>query len=268
MCRLFACAGQLSEQETIASLKAFRRIAKLGVIPPVPNIKRGHTEGWGLVAYKNGEIVYEKKRKAVAFRDPEFLYSLPRLGKRLPDTIIAHVRKMTYGMVASRNNHPFVFGPYSFAHNGSVDGTESIPLKSYFKDNIKGTTDTERFFSYFLQLLYARPKCTTADVQACFKKLIEYIHKHHSYTAINIVLSNSTHVWAYRDYNPENELVKKYNLGSYFTLYYALRRKKTLFVSSEKMVLPGVKWHLLENKHGIEFNIKTHAVKAFDWTSS
>lgn len=266
MCRLFACAGMFSEKEVIATLKAFRRIAKLGVIPPVPGIKRGHTEGWGLVAYKNGDIVYEKKRKAIAFRDPELLYSLPRLARRQPDTIIAHVRKMTYGMVASRNNHPFVFGPYSFAHNGSVDETEKLPLKSYFKDNIKGTTDSERLFAYFLQRLYAKPNRETTDVQASFKKLIEYIHKHHSYTAMNIVLSNSTHLWAYRDYNPENELVKKYDLASYFTLYYALRKGKTLFVSSEKMELPGVKWHLLGNKQGIIMNIKTHALQTFDWS--
>ena len=267
MCRLFACAGKLSSPDVIASLKEFRRLAKLGVIPPVPNIKRGHTEGWGLVAYRNGEIVYEKKRKAFAFRDPELLHSIPRLAKRQPDVVIAHVRKMTYGMVASRNNHPFVFGPYSFAHNGSVDQTETIPLTSYFKDSIKGTTDSERLFAYFLQLLYSNKKQGSTEVRSCFKKLIAHIRKNLDYTAVNIVLANKTHLWAYRDYNPENALVKKYDLGSYFSLFCGERRGREFFVNSEQMKLPGVKWRLLENRHGIEYTIKTRSMKELNWTS-
>lgn len=266
MCRLFVCAGNLSECDVVASLKEFRRVAKLGVIPPVPNIKRGHTEGWGVVAYRDRAIVYEKKRKAFAYRDPEFLYSIPRLAKRNPDIVMAHVRKMTYGMVASRNNHPFVFGPYSFMHNGSVDTAEKLPLKSYFLDSIKGTTDTERMFAYFLQLLYMKKKRGTPEVRVCLREMISHVRKSHDYAAMNIVLSTSTHVWAYRDYNPENALVNKYDLGSYFSLYYGVRRNGVVCISSEKMKLPGVAWKLLDNKHGIEFDLKTKTIRKFDWT--
>lgn len=268
MCRLFICAGKLSENEIITSLKAFRRISKLGAIPPVPNINRGHTEGWGLVAYKNADIVYEKKRKAFAFRDPEFLYSIPRLAERHPDIVIAHVRKMTYGMLATRNNHPFVFGNYSFAHNGSVDDTEKLPLKSYFKDSIKGTTDTERLFAYFLQLLYTKKKRTNAEVRSCFKQLLSHIHRHHDYTAMNIVLSNGKYLWIYRDYNPHNALVKKYDLESYFSLYYGTRKNGEIYASSEIMNVPGMKWQLLDNRHCIEFDLSAKKAHFLDWTKN
>lgn len=266
MCRLFASAGKLTENDVVVSLKEFRRVSKLGATPPVPNINRGHTEGWGLVAYKDGDTVYEKKRKAFAFKDPEFLYSIPRLAIRHPDIVMAHVRKMTYGMLASRNNHPFVFGPYSFAHNGSVDTTEKLPLKSYFKESIKGTTDSERLFAYFLQLLYAKKKRSVAEVRSCFKALISYIHKHHDYTAMNLVLSDSTHLWIYRDFNQKNALVKKYDLESYFSLYYGIREGSQLSACSERMKLKGIQWQLLDNKHGIEFDIKTRRSMLLDWS--
>lgn len=262
MCRLFACAGQLPVRTVISALKEFRRVAKVGAVPPVPNIKRGHTEGWGMVAYSHGAIVYEKRRKAFAFRDPEFLHSIPRLAARKADIVLAHVRKMTYGMVASRNNHPFVFGPYSFAHNGSVDRTEKLPLKSYFKDSIKGTTDTERVFAYFLQMLYARKSRKTSDVHNVFTRLIRTIRAHYDYVALNIVLASATHLWALRDYNPDNALVKKYDLASSFELFAGTHRNGALFICSEQMNLPRVTWRALENKEGIEYDVRTSVVRS------
>lgn len=263
MCRLFACAGQLSVRTVITALKEFRRVAKVGAVPPVPNIKRGHTEGWGMVAYSRGAIVYEKRRKAFAFRDPEFLHSIPHLAVRKPDIVVAHVRKMTYGMVASRNNHPFVFGSYSFAHNGSIDGTEKLPLKSYFKDSIKGTTDTERVFAYFLQMLYAQKRRTASTVHTVFKRLIHIIRARCDYVAMNFVFASDTHLWAMRDYNPSNSFVKKYDLTSSFELFIGRNQNGTLFVCSERMNLPRVTWRALENREGIEYAVRTRIIREF-----
>lgn len=266
MCRLFAYSGTPTEKETTSFLKKFQKLSRVGHVPKIKNISQGHTEGWGILAYSNGHIVYEKKRKGTAYSDAEYAPSIKNLSKRSPHLIIAHLRKITNGTVTSRNNHPFVHGNYSFAHNGSVDTTERIPLKGYFKDGVRGNTDTERIFAYLLQTLYEKnKKVTPAILRSSLKTVLRYIRKNHDYTCINCQLSDGRYVWAVRDYNSSNALVKSHKLKNYFSLFYG-KGKKSFALCSEKISLPGIRWHAFKNRECIEFDSKTHTIKHFDWS--
>lgn len=266
MCRLFAYVGEPTEKETISFLHKFQKMSHTGHVPKIKNIKQGHTEGWGMVAYSQGKIVYEKKRKGTAHTDPECKPSIINLSKRNPHVIIAHLRKITNGTITSRNNHPFVHGTYSFSHNGSVDATEHIPLKGYFRDGVRGNTDTERMFAYLLQLIYNHEPITPAVLRNSLRDLLRYIRKNHDYTCINCQLSDGRYLWVVRDFNPKNNLVKEHKLEHYFSLYYGLG-KKSFAVCSEQMDIPGVQWHLIKNRQCIEYDSQTKKMKVYHWNT-
>ena len=266
MCRLFAYVGNPTEKETVFFLNKFQRMSRTGHVPKIKNIKQGHTEGWGMVAYSNETIVYEKKRKGTAHTDAEFKPSTINLSKRSPHVIIAHLRKITNGTVTSRNNHPFVHGKYSFSHNGSVDDTEKIPLEGYFRDGVRGNTDTERMFAYLLQTIYRNNRVVTSEIlKKSLKTLLVYIRKNHEYTCVNCQLSDGRYLWVVRDFNPSNPLVKQHALENYFSLYYGIGTN-SFAVCSEKMDIPGIKWHLIKNRQCIQYDSKTKQMKIVDWS--
>jgi glutamine amidotransferase len=77
-------------------------------------------------------------------------------------TVVAHVRLASVGAVELRNSHPFLYGPWSFVHNGTLNdyerhrhALESL-IRPDLRTNIKGTTDSERCFHIFLSRLSSR----------------------------------------------------------------------------------------------------------------
>lgn len=71
---------------------------------------------------------------------------------------LAHVRAATNGGTRRDNCHPFVYGPWSFMHNGQVAGFNVIrrKMESYLCDELfhvrTGTTDSEMLFLLALQM--------------------------------------------------------------------------------------------------------------------
>jgi glutamine amidotransferase len=95
-------------------------------------------------------------------------------------TVVAHVRQASVGAVELRNSHPFLFGRWSFVHNGTLknfdqhrQSVESL-IRPDLRTNIRGTTDSERCFHLFLTRLSAR--CTldsTARLEDVARALAE-----------------------------------------------------------------------------------------------
>jgi predicted glutamine amidotransferase len=84
--------------------------------------------------------------------------------------VLAHVRAASTGMpVAETNCHPFVHGPYSFMHNGSIGGfahTRRLLRRSLSEaayDVIQGSTDSEHAFALFLDQLWPLPQELPAE---------------------------------------------------------------------------------------------------------
>ncbi len=74
-------------------------------------------------------------------------------------TLVAHVRQASMGNVAERNCHPFVYGRWMFAHNGTVVGFPAVreelraSLPTRFREHIQGDTDSEHAFFLILTRL-------------------------------------------------------------------------------------------------------------------
>jgi len=110
MCRLYASLGPTSPppQELID----FGALCTTGCAGP-------HADGWGLVAYDaSGRPSTVVKSLAPAASDP----LLPQTARALEGRplVVAHLRKRSNGGVVIENNHPFVHGRWTFAHNGTI----------------------------------------------------------------------------------------------------------------------------------------------------
>jgi len=111
-----------------------------------------HADGWGLALYEG--------RSVRTFLEPSAAASSPLAAFVRKNPIktllaVAHVRKRTRGPVSLSNTHPFVrelWGRhFTFAHNGTVRGIKSEPLRGRFRPI--GTTDSEHAFCALLNRL-------------------------------------------------------------------------------------------------------------------
>ena len=75
-----------------------------------------HPDGWGLAFYVGGEPQIARG-VAGAFEDEDFTNLCSFISS---ETVVAHVRKASVGALSLENTHPFAFGPWVMAHNGTV----------------------------------------------------------------------------------------------------------------------------------------------------
>ena len=111
-----------------------------------------HTDGWGLAFYHNSHPDVERRATA-ACEDLHFSATAERI---YTETVVAHVRLATVGQPTAVNSHPFAFGPWTFAHNGTLTGfdrlQESLIAETAPRLNAarEGTTDSEHAFYWLL----------------------------------------------------------------------------------------------------------------------
>ena len=113
---------------------------------------KSHPDGWGICSYLDGRPVLER-RAVAAFEDAHFSVTAERT---YAETVLAHVRMATVGAIRAENTHPFVHGPWSFAHNGTVTAfaalEESMAAETgpRLQTHRIGTTDSEQLFYWLL----------------------------------------------------------------------------------------------------------------------
>ncbi|HYI02504.1 class II glutamine amidotransferase [Hyalangium sp.] len=120
---------------------------------------REHKDGWGIAAY--GVESQPKVAHGVgpAHSDPDFHRVSSLVSSH---TVVAHVRLASVGAVELRNSHPFLYGHWSFVHNGTLKnfeqhrGAVEALIREDLRKNIRGTTDSERCFHIFLTQLASR----------------------------------------------------------------------------------------------------------------
>jgi glutamine amidotransferase len=116
-----------------------------------------NADGWGLAWYPDRSLALVKEPLqwgASAYTG--FLESYPNL---LSPLYIAHVRHgTTGGKPTHADTHPFAreLGgrPYCFAHNGTLEGFERLPLGRFHP---VGSTDSEHTFCHLLDRVARRP---------------------------------------------------------------------------------------------------------------
>lgn len=111
-----------------------------------------HPHGWGIAYYENGTPQVERRGTA-AFSDLHFSLAAERIYSR---TVLAHVRLATVGRSMIENTHPFAYGPWVFAHNGTIGAFEALErgmaqeVDESFLPLRRGTTDSELAFHWIL----------------------------------------------------------------------------------------------------------------------
>jgi glutamine amidotransferase len=125
-------------------------------------------DGFGVAWYSTDDV----SRGSCAFKFVTPAWSnqnLQNIGDHVSSNLIfAHIRAASSGhnpfekiSVSHENCHPFVFGRYTFMHNGGIPHFSKIKLKLLnlladpFFQEIKGSTDSEHIFALFLTVLYA-----------------------------------------------------------------------------------------------------------------
>ena len=113
---------------------------------------REHADGWGLASYSDGDLEVEH-RDTAAFEGIQFGVAVERIYAK---TVIAHVRRATVGGASAVNTHPFRYGRWTFAHNGTVSGFDRLKdqmareTSSRLQAFRRGTTDSEQSFLWIL----------------------------------------------------------------------------------------------------------------------
>jgi predicted glutamine amidotransferase len=105
-------------------------------------LSESHDSGWGVCAYPDvgSAAPLSERFPSAAYADSRFDAATEMRGR----IFNAHVRRATLGGLSDENTHPFEFGPYSFAHNGTILGFRNM-LRPGMGEPV-GQTDSECFF--------------------------------------------------------------------------------------------------------------------------
>ena len=192
MCRLIFISGKIDDSFKVEILKKFQRLAEDGEIPQ--GTEGGHKDGWGIVAYKKGQMILSAKKDTSAFVDPLFPKTIKKLGEKKTDAIIGHLRKASVGARSLKNTHPFIHGAYSFCQNGKIVNSEKISIKPKFRKLISGETDSERFFIYILQLLDEYEGSGAETIRGAIISAVNYVRNNFDFTALNMIFSDGNYI--------------------------------------------------------------------------
>ncbi len=146
--------------------------------------------GWGLVWYEEG--------RPWLYKDPgeaDKSKLLPILVSETPSaTLMAHVRKISKGVLKRANSHPFIYENWSFAHNGKIyDAPEwRKELRPKYRKIIAGETDSEIFFYKLLQAIEDRKGGVVEGIR-------DVVSRIKNFAAANFLLSDGESLYAYRD---------------------------------------------------------------------
>lgn len=200
MCRLFGFRAQSPSAVHRALLLETNALRRQSV---------EHPDGWGLAFWVGGKAEVARG-VARAFDDGEFEELCNFV---TADTVIAHVRKASVGGLSLENTHPFVAGPWVFAHNGTVPrfaeirGDVGSRLDAPTRDQLRGDTDSERLFALFLTFLAERrdpldPAVTLDDAFGALEDALGLVEEKctgfETAPALNVVVSNGRMLAAHR----------------------------------------------------------------------
>lgn len=261
MCRMLALTKKFPNNQRKETLTQFGLLAKTGLSPR--GISSGHRDGWGIISHTDGIITQSSKHKTDASKDPLYTQAIEKIYHQKSDLILAHLRKSSVGKVILQNVHPFLCDHWSLCHNGHIHQSKKIPLSHKSVSQIQGTSDTERFFFFLLDLLREHLP-TPKNNRTSILTAITHIQKHHPYIALNILLSNGKKLWVVREVNENSPEIQRQKALPYFALYAARdKQKKITALCSEKLIIPGSLWEPLPNHTLLELDLQTQAEKRY-----
>jgi len=137
---------------------------------------RAHPDGWGIGYYENDLPVTKKNAKA-AFHGFHFSNAAERV---YSCAVISHVRLATVGAPSVTNCHPFRWGGWVCAHNGTVTAIEDLrdemmsELSESLRFSIRGNTDSELLFLWLMER-FVRSEAADASECISLERLTEQL---------------------------------------------------------------------------------------------
>lgn len=232
------------EIDAAVALGAFARLAECGCVPE--GTSKGHRDGWGIAVWDGSEgapVVH--KSVLAANDDPLYAETAARIVATRPTFVMAHLRKASVGGPSLANTHPFMEGRFAFCHNGSIFGNEKVVFIPAFEEKVWGATDSERFFLSMMQDL--GPMSGEADIDEAIVRSMQSVRTACDYYSLTSLLCDGHGIWAVREVNEENAVVRENADIGYYTLYAGEKDGEECIVSSEKTDLPGVTWREIPN---------------------
>ncbi len=160
---------------------------------------------------------------------------------------LGHVRASTVGDVNQNNCHPFVYGQYAFAHNGTIRHFEAIKRKLFniLPDSLfgalRGSTDSECLFLLIMHFLeqsnYALVPSVTKAIQWVIEQQASEDDTH--FSRLNLVITNGQELMATRYVSKAQA-----PLSLYFNQSKA-EEERAVIVSSEPLNDDTLTWHEL-----------------------
>jgi predicted glutamine amidotransferase len=202
-----------------------------------------HGDGWGVAWATDTGVEVVKAPDAARMSSAFGRHVYEHVG----DLGIVHLRWATLGLeVALENTHPFTDGTVAFAHNGSIDSSES--LDALIPANLQrlrmGSTDSERYFLAVLAEVmrgnrrYPNGQGTLA---ASVAATVERIAASHVFTSLNAMIATPDELIAVCCYDPVAE--EKEEEPDYYHLGYRVTPGAVIVSSSGW----GAEWSSLEN---------------------
>ena len=157
-----------------------------------------HSHGWGVATFNDDGPEIQRQAWA-AYHGEHFARAAAKAYSR---RVIAHVRRATVGGAAIENTHPFTDGHWVFAHNGTVPNFDEIRpilldrMSATHRQAIKGQTDSEHVFHYFLSLQDSGAINPQSDLRGAIGQLVGDItalaerHASGKKLGLNIMLTN------------------------------------------------------------------------------
>ena len=154
MCRLY---GFHSNEETKVECSLVHAQNALMKQSESDALGRTHADGWGVAYYENSHPTIVR-RDLAAFEDRHFSHTAEKM---FTNTVVAHVRLATVGEPKPHNAHPFHYGCWAFAHNGTVREFDTVrpwmleDTEPWLQDLRGGSTDSEHVFHWLLSRINA-----------------------------------------------------------------------------------------------------------------
>lgn len=194
MCRMVGVVFR--ERFPLDTLRDLQHVAETGAVPDQGDEPPGHRDGWGIASFMGRSPRYVGRSERPMHLDPSYdaaLDTIPSLER--PNILIAHARRGSEGSRSLVNTHPFIGDGIVFAHNGTVKR-----FHPQTRHAAKGQTDSERLFMALLDRMEEKGRLGDA-----LSSVIREDVAGHEYSAVMLLVSDGSSLYAYRDYHDEKD---------------------------------------------------------------
>jgi predicted glutamine amidotransferase len=127
-----------------------------------------------------------------------------------------HLRLASKGLTVDlSNNHPFIYGDFSFMHNGTIKSIDAVQkfVDPRYLDKFTSTTDSERYFFTILSYI------DELGLIEGFRKAVKTISANCDFTSINSMLMTPDTFIAVCEFNEADST--EWTVDSHYELRYS-----------------------------------------------